>query len=189
APYKLEVKMSSLPSKTQITEALKTASSALAEVETVKKELHRIEKSVATKGSLKAHHIGDPTSKLAMNKVAALPMDKIEKELETALKKIAPFKPEVLEHMKHPTFDIWAWSDNELLLLLQVMMESLGLVEAFSIDTTKLRRFLLAVKYAYNENPFHNFRHCFCVTQMMYAIIHVTGIHNRMAPMEKLSLI
>ena len=33
-------------------------------------------------------------------------------------------------------------------------------------------RFLLRVQENYRNNPFHNFRHAFCVTQMMYVLIH-----------------
>ena len=35
-----------------------------------------------------------------------------------------------------------------------------------------LVRFLLRVQENYRNNPFHNFRHAFCVTQMMYVLIH-----------------
>ena len=77
------------------------------------------------------------------------------------------FTPEVLEDMKNTTFDIWRWNDNELILLLEKMFEELGLLSAFPIDREKLRRFLVTVKYTYNMNPFHNFKHCFCVTQMV----------------------
>ena len=37
---------------------------------------------------------------------------------------------------------------------------------------TALVRFLLRVQENYRNNPFHNFRHAFCVTQMMYVLIH-----------------
>lgn len=29
----------------------------------------------------------------------------------------------------------------------------------------------LCVRDNYRSNPFHNFRHCFCVTQMMYSMV------------------
>lgn len=29
----------------------------------------------------------------------------------------------------------------------------------------------LCIHDNYKNNPFHNFRHCFCVTQMMYSMI------------------
>lgn len=29
----------------------------------------------------------------------------------------------------------------------------------------------MTVESSYRANPFHNFRHCFCVTQMMYVLL------------------
>lgn len=34
----------------------------------------------------------------------------------------------------------------------------------------------LCVHDNYRNNPFHNFRHCFCVTQMMYSMIGLCGL-------------
>ncbi|TRY92096.1 hypothetical protein DNTS_022018, partial [Danionella cerebrum] len=34
----------------------------------------------------------------------------------------------------------------------------------------------LAIQENYRDNPFHNFRHCFCVSQMMYGMIHLCGL-------------
>lgn len=36
--------------------------------------------------------------------------------------------------------------------------------------------FQLAVQENYRNNPFHNFRHCFCVSQMMYGMIHLCNL-------------
>lgn len=40
--------------------------------------------------------------------------------------------------------------------------------------------FQLKVKSCYRDNPFHNFRHCFCVTQMMFVLIHGCGLADSM---------
>lgn len=34
----------------------------------------------------------------------------------------------------------------------------------------------LCVHDNYRNNPFHNFRHCFCVTQMMYSMTWLCGL-------------
>lgn len=34
----------------------------------------------------------------------------------------------------------------------------------------------LAIQENYRDNPFHNFRHCFCVSQMMYGMIHLCNL-------------
>ena len=54
-----------------------------------------------------------------------------------------------------------------MLALLECMYYELGLVEDLDIHPTTLKRFLLRVEENYNKNPFHNFRHSFCVSQMM----------------------
>jgi high affinity cGMP-specific 3',5'-cyclic phosphodiesterase 9 len=61
--------------------------------------------------------------------------------------------------------------DDELVDLLLLMFEDLCLLEELRIRRTVLRKFLLTARSQYRSNPFHNFRHCFCVAQMMYAFI------------------
>lgn len=50
---------------------------------------------------------------------------------------------------------------------MQTMFIELNLVETFSISHLTLREWLYEVYKHYNEVPFHNFRHCFCVAQMV----------------------
>lgn len=40
----------------------------------------------------------------------------------------------------------------------------------------------LCIQENYRNNPFHNFRHCFCVTQMMYGMIHLCRLNEKMSP-------
>lgn len=54
-----------------------------------------------------------------------------------------------------------------MLVLLQQMFVDLDLPARFGIDLVVLRNFLAEVYDHYNEVPFHNFRHCFCVAQMV----------------------
>ena len=56
-----------------------------------------------------------------------------------------------------------------MLLLLQQMFVDLNLTKRFSVELDTLRRFLFRVFENYNVVPFHNFRHGFCVTQMVSA--------------------
>ncbi|KAH6587590.1 hypothetical protein BASA50_011195 [Batrachochytrium salamandrivorans] len=90
--------------------------------------------------------------------------------------------------LRSPTFDNWQWDDNELIGLFELIFQELGLMEAFDIKADVLRRFLGVVRSKYNNNPFHNFKHSFCVTQMMYGIINVTGLIEKLKPVEKLIL-
>ncbi|EPY88128.1 cGMP phosphodiesterase A2-like protein [Camelus ferus] len=96
--------------------------------------------------------------------------------------------PETIEALRKPTFDVWLWEPNEtapgglgkalnsgrgtgpeeqMLSCLEHMYHDLGLVRDFSINPVTLKRWLLCVHDNYRNNPFHNFRHCFCVAQMM----------------------
>jgi len=84
-----------------------------------------------------------------------------------------------LEALKTVRFDAWKCDTNEMLLLLEEMYRQLGLINALNIQTDTLRRFLAAVHSGYRDNPFHNFRHCFCVTQMMYVLINSCHLEER----------
>lgn len=73
----------------------------------------------------------------------------------------------IRQWLRMPTFDARPWEDEELLLLLQQMYLDHDLLSKFAIDITTLRNFLYEAYKNYNDVPFHNFRHCFCVAQMV----------------------
>uniref|UniRef100_A0A8C0J8M2 High affinity cGMP-specific 3',5'-cyclic phosphodiesterase 9A n=1 Tax=Chelonoidis abingdonii TaxID=106734 RepID=A0A8C0J8M2_CHEAB len=81
---------------------------------------------------------------------------------------------ETIEALRKPTFDVWLWEPNEMLSCLEHMYHDLGLVKDFNINPITLKRWLLCIHDNYRNNPFHNFRHCFCVTQMMYSMISLS---------------
>ncbi|KAG2469936.1 PDE9A phosphodiesterase, partial [Polypterus senegalus] len=83
---------------------------------------------------------------------------------------------ETIEALKKPTFDVWHWEHNEMLSCLEYMYHDLGLVKEFNINPITLKRWLLSIQENYRSNPFHNFRHCFCVSQMMYGMIHLCNL-------------
>ncbi|XP_046396751.1 high affinity cGMP-specific 3',5'-cyclic phosphodiesterase 9A [Ischnura elegans] len=91
--------------------------------------------------------------------------------------------------LRQASFESDSWSDEELLLLLQHMYLDLGLPSHFGITMPVLRRFLFAVYDNYNDVPFHNFRHCFCVAQMMYAMICKAQLMPRIGDLEAFILI
>lgn len=59
------------------------------------------------------------------------------------------------------------WEDAEFMVLLQVMYADLDFISTFNIELDVLQQFLYEVYRRYNNIPFHNFKHCFCVTQMV----------------------
>lgn len=79
------------------------------------------------------------------------------------------FSDEVKAALRLPAFDSYEWGDADVIHLMQTMFLELGFVEKFSIPVDTLREWLYEVYKHYNEVPFHNFRHCFCVAQMVSA--------------------
>lgn len=60
-----------------------------------------------------------------------------------------------------------------MLVLLQVMYTDLDFLTVFHIELEVLQNFLFEVYCHYNNIPFHNFQHCFCVTQMVKKTGHM----------------
>ncbi|XP_031552687.1 high affinity cGMP-specific 3',5'-cyclic phosphodiesterase 9A-like [Actinia tenebrosa] len=96
---------------------------------------------------------------------------------------------QTLQFLKKPSFNIWHWEPNEMLSLLEHMYHDLDLVHEFKINVNILRRFLMCIQANYRNNPFHNFRHCFCVTQMMYGIIHLCNLKELLSSLDILVLL
>ncbi|KAE8278541.1 High affinity cGMP-specific 3',5'-cyclic phosphodiesterase 9A [Larimichthys crocea] len=96
---------------------------------------------------------------------------------------------EVREHLKTPIFDNWQWEEAEMLVLLQVMFTDLDFLTAFHIKVDVLQNFLFEVYCHYNSIPFHNFRHCFCVTQMMYGLIWLTDLRSKLSRIDLLIML
>ncbi|CAH1117886.1 unnamed protein product [Phaedon cochleariae] len=95
----------------------------------------------------------------------------------------------IRQWLRTPTFDARPWEDEELLLLLQQMYLDHDLCSKFAIDITTLRSFLYEAYKNYNDVPFHNFRHCFCVTQMLYAISWCVDLPSKIGDLEVLILL
>ncbi|KAJ8918365.1 hypothetical protein NQ315_008059 [Exocentrus adspersus] len=95
----------------------------------------------------------------------------------------------IRQWLRMPTFDARPWEDEELLLLLQQMYLDHDLCSKFAIDITTLRNFLYEAYKNYNDVPFHNFRHCFCVAQMLYAISWCVDLPSKIGDLEVLILL
>ncbi|XP_044579687.1 uncharacterized protein LOC123261890 [Cotesia glomerata] len=93
------------------------------------------------------------------------------------------------EMLRSPKYDTQQWEDDELLLMLQTMFVELELPQKFNIPLSTLKNFLYEVYNNYNEVPFHNFRHCFCVAQMMYTIAWAVDLPSKIGHLEVLILI
>lgn len=69
------------------------------------------------------------------------------------------------------------------------MYKDLNLTEIFNIEIPLLQNFLFEVFRNYNATPFHNFRHAFCVTQMMYGLIWLTQIPGKVQNVDVLVML
>ncbi|XP_064420137.1 high affinity cGMP-specific 3',5'-cyclic phosphodiesterase 9A [Latimeria chalumnae] len=95
----------------------------------------------------------------------------------------------VRQYLKTPTFDNWQWEDAEIMVLLQVMYVDLDFISKFNIELEVLQQFLYEVYRHYNNIPFHNFKHCFCVTQMMYGLIWLTDLRSKIDEIDILTML
>jgi len=65
------------------------------------------------------------------------------------------------------SFDILAYTEDELLVLLAQLFESMWP----EVNGVRLRRFLLAVRRNYRRNPFHNLHHGIHVVHFIYMVL------------------
>lgn len=79
--------------------------------------------------------------------------------------------------------------DDDTLKACLRMFLDLDLVERFHIDYEVLCRWLLSVKKNYRNVTYHNWRHAFNVTQMMFAILTSTQWWKIFGEIECLALI
>lgn len=75
------------------------------------------------------------------------------------------------EILRDWNFDVWSYSEEELLPLCEEMFEEFQLIDRFQIPREKLRNLLTDINQNYKKNPYHNFRHAFDVTQTVYLIL------------------
>ncbi|KAK1797916.1 hypothetical protein P4O66_007963, partial [Electrophorus voltai] len=135
------------------------------------------------------------------------------KELNVSTHKPSPFyhkrtrrkTHEECEHVKEKFLQMRQWEDAEILVLLQVMYTDLDFISTFNIELDVLQQFLYEVYKRYNNIPFHNFKHCFCVTQMdlmpvtcptpwrvswqMYGLIWLTDLRSKTDDMDLLIML
>lgn len=87
------------------------------------------------------------------------------------------FNEEVRAALRLPAFDCYEFDDASIISLMQTMFVELGLPAHFGIPMETLRDWLYEVYKHYNDVPFHNFRHCFCVTQMVSSSTVAGSMH------------
>ncbi|BFZ23543.1 hypothetical protein BsWGS_26583 [Bradybaena similaris] len=96
---------------------------------------------------------------------------------------------DVRRELKKQTFDNWQWDDSEMLILLRQMYIDLNLISKLNLDMNVLHEWLYEVYRNYNVVPFHNFKHCFMVAQMMYGLVWLIDLQSKLDPLEVFTLI
>ncbi|CAI9727841.1 affinity cGMP-specific 3 3' [Octopus vulgaris] len=99
------------------------------------------------------------------------------------------FSSSVSDYLKEPSFDNWQWDEAEMMLLLQSMFIELDILSKFGITLSALQTWLCEVYLHYFDVPFHNFKHCFMVAQMMYCLIWHLELCSLLAEEEILTLL
>lgn len=82
-------------------------------------------------------------------------------------------------------FDDFCLGPTEMVKGAVAMFLQLGLVRRFSIEKETLYRFLITVKRNYRDVPYHNWRHAFNVSQVMFAILMVSLLLQENTLMEQ----
>lgn len=96
---------------------------------------------------------------------------------------------EVRQYLRKPTFDNWQWDEPEMLVLLQQMYIDLGFLTKFNIELPVLQNWLFEIYRNYNPVPFHNFKHCFMVAQMMYGLTWLIDLPSLVDDIDVLILL
>jgi hypothetical protein len=96
----------------------------------------------------------------------------------------------VIEELSKWEFNNWKYENvNEFLPLIKTMFQNLGLIEHFKLTESKLESFILKVKEQYRDNPYHNFRHAFDVTQSVYSFLVEMKAINYLTNLDLLVLL
>ncbi|XP_039265855.1 high affinity cGMP-specific 3',5'-cyclic phosphodiesterase 9A-like [Styela clava] len=82
------------------------------------------------------------------------------------------------------SIDVWEYETNQLLRLIEFMFLDLGVLDELKIEMADLHTWLVAVEHNYRTVPFHNFRHAFSVTHMMYYIIRECDLSSMFTTLQ-----
>eukprot|EP00126_Sphaerothecum_destruens_P007191 Sdes_comp19732_c0_seq1m11705 len=85
---------------------------------------------------------------------------------------------QVKKELHSHEFNMWEYNEDDYLSMIKYMFEDLDLINSFHIDTRTLDNFLAKIRQNYNSNPYHNFHHCFAVTQMMFSVVQTADLLN-----------
>lgn len=85
-------------------------------------------------------------------------------------------------------FDPFHLASDNLIELVIHMLRSYRLLEIYSIDVSKLRSFLQAIRKAYHSNPFHNFTHVWGVLHLTFQLLERCKLYQYLTSLDILAL-
>lgn len=108
-------------------------------------------------------------------------------DVEAAVESKSYYQPpaDIRTRLKLVDFDAFAYSEDQLCDYMEYMLHELAIPAYLGCDLATVRRFLECVQRHYNPNPFHNFWHCFAVTQMAFVLLHAANLVTLLTPREK----
>ncbi|CAL8091894.1 unnamed protein product [Calicophoron daubneyi] len=101
----------------------------------------------------------------------------------------SPISEKVRLELRETTFNNWPWSDAWLIRFVRQMFVDLGFVDRFDLLLSRLDLWLCDIYRRYNRVPFHNYKHAFMVTQMLYALIWCTPLTECFEQTDQMALL
>ncbi|KAI4886549.1 hypothetical protein NFI96_027114 [Prochilodus magdalenae] len=184
-------------SKSQLTLQKGVEGLKVVEIEKCRSDIKKLREEMASRNN--SNFLDDNKKLTPRRDVPSYPKYMLSQQTISALRKPAfdvwlwesneyHLSKETIDALRQPIFDVWQWEPNEMLSCLEHMYHDLGLVRDFNINPITLKRWLLCIHDNYRNNPFHNFRHCFCVTQMMYSMIYLCNLQGTSLPLHQFLL-
>ncbi len=100
----------------------------------------------------------------------------------------AGVEAEEIEGLDTLRFSCWLLPTDRYERVLMYMYKSSGLLDRFQIPDDLCRRFITRAHNGYRNNPYHNWRHAFDVSQMAYCITRQTTLGQNLKPLELYAL-
>lgn len=94
----------------------------------------------------------------------------------------------IAKRMASWDFNVLEFSPEELLVLSYRMFKNLGVLKMFNINTSIFKRFLLAIRAHYANNPYHNFYHAVDVLHASYYLLTTSKGCFHLKPIDVLAL-
>jgi CheY-like chemotaxis protein len=150
-------------------------------------------KRVATLNILSLFQAGKEASRSGENGVYSLPLDNLISFWDETKSYIFPsrvLESGTISSLAEWSFNVFEFDDDELLVLTKHMFIHLDLLKNCYVECDVLEKFLVTVKQGYKQNPYHNWKHAFDVTQATFVfLVRFCGNQVIWSPIEQFALL